>query len=235
MYLKAIVDCRTFDLKRIKMSITANTLYGNSEIKKDYKSGCSEKEFLSNYITEALSSKRKPNEIDKLKTILKEKAILLDKANICKKKKVQSLRICRRHNKQLGLHEVPKCAKYSDFLPLHSLWLQYISSSFNSVTLKADEKLLKIDFHGAEFSVRNSKCKSYIGLKGIVVKETKNMIIIITKSDEVKHIPKSNSIFEMRIRNFLVKIVGDAICVLPSVRTSKKFKSSNKVNFLLIS
>ncbi|XP_065662933.1 ribonuclease P protein subunit p29 [Hydra vulgaris] len=214
------------------MSITENALYGNTDGRQ--KHSFSQKEFLNDYIIETLSSKRKADEIDKLKLRLKEKSILLEKANTFKKKKVNSLKVSRKLNKQLGLHEVPKCAKYIDFLPLHSLWLQYIKSNFNSVTLKADEKLLRIDFHGAEIKVRNSKCKSYIGLKGIVVKETKNIFVIITKNDEVKRIPKSMSIFELKLNNFLVKIAGDAICVLPSIRASKKFKSTNKVNHLLI-
>lgn len=47
-------------------------------------------------------------------------------------------------------------------------------------------KLVSADFHGAMLEVVRSRCASRVGLKGIVVRDTKFTFLIVTVGNEVK-------------------------------------------------
>lgn len=47
-------------------------------------------------------------------------------------------------------------------------------------------KLVSADFHGAEVEVVRSRCAGRVGIKGIVVRDTKFTFVIITEKDELK-------------------------------------------------
>ncbi|KAI0664902.1 RNase P/MRP, p29 subunit [Cubamyces menziesii] len=101
--------------------------------------------------------------------------------------------------------------KFSLFLPLHSLWLGYMSELLGlsppPPTRHADPaatipgaagmhaKLIKADFHGSVVTVWKSKNPCLVGLSGIVVHETENTFKVITPMDQLKLIPKQNSVF----------------------------------------
>ncbi|KAH9854136.1 RNase P/MRP p29 subunit [Lenzites betulinus] len=105
--------------------------------------------------------------------------------------------------------------KFHLFLPLHSLWLGYMSEllslSPQPATRPGDpavampgaagmqSKLIKADFHGAVVTVRKSKNSCLVGLSGIVVHETENAFKVITQKDQLKMIPKQNSIFAFAV------------------------------------
>lgn len=50
----------------------------------------------------------------------------------------------------------------------------------------AGSKIASADFHGAKLCVVRSKCVSLVGLKGIVVRDTKFTFQIITERNELK-------------------------------------------------
>lgn len=50
----------------------------------------------------------------------------------------------------------------------------------------AGQVLVSADFHGAEVEVVRSRCVSRVGLRGIVVRDTKFTFEIITKANELK-------------------------------------------------
>ncbi|OJT15879.1 Ribonuclease P protein subunit p29 [Trametes pubescens] len=119
--------------------------------------------------------------------------------------------ISKKEGQQKGLWRLRKEeTKYQLFLPLHSLWLGYMSELLtlsaqpaiipqNSAVMPSaagmHSKLLKADFHGAVLTVRQSKNPCLVGLSGIVVHETENAFKMITQKDQLKLIPKQNSIF----------------------------------------
>jgi len=103
-------------------------------------------------------------------------------------------------------------ARFDLFLPLHHLWMGYMSELLGlsrepgdantSAMAKAmpssasmHPKLLKADFHGSIMTVRQSKNPCLLGLSGIVIHETENAFKVVTKHDKLKVIPKRNSIF----------------------------------------
>jgi ribonuclease P protein subunit POP4 len=47
-------------------------------------------------------------------------------------------------------------------------------------------KLVSADFHGAEVEVVRSRCFGRVGLKGVVVRDTKFTFVVVTEKDEVK-------------------------------------------------
>ncbi|KAI0637063.1 RNase P/MRP, p29 subunit [Trametes polyzona] len=120
--------------------------------------------------------------------------------------------ISKTEGNQKGVWRLQKGeTKYHLFLPLHSLWLGYMSEllslSAQPATGSGDpaasmpgvagmhSKLIKADFHGAVVTVRQSKNPCLVGLSGIVVHETENAFKVITQKDQLKLIPKQNSVF----------------------------------------
>ncbi|KAI0336435.1 RNase P/MRP p29 subunit [Cubamyces sp. BRFM 1775] len=105
--------------------------------------------------------------------------------------------------------------RFSLFLPLHSLWLGYMSELLGlsppPSTMRGDPaatvggaagmhaKLIKADFHGSVLTVRKSKNPCLVGLSGIVVHETENAFKVITQKDQLKLIPKQNSVFVLAV------------------------------------
>ncbi|KAH9901293.1 RNase P/MRP p29 subunit [Cubamyces lactineus] len=114
--------------------------------------------------------------------------------------------------KRRGLWQLQKEeTKFSLFLPLHSLWMGYMSELLGlspAPSTRQDDpaatmpgaagmhaKLIKADLHGSVVTVRKSKNSCLVGLSGIVVHETENTFKMITQKDQLKLIPKQNSVF----------------------------------------
>lgn len=129
------------------------------------------------------------------------------------KKKRKSVALGRRHTDAKGLWKLENGAeKFDLFLPLHQLWMGYMSellglSPPSSVPVaeampnasSMHPKLVKADFHGSLLTVRQSKNPCLVGLSGIVIHETENAFKVITRKDQLKLIPKKNSIFTLAV------------------------------------
>ena len=199
-------------------------------------------EVVDNFLTEVLSQQRKKHEVEKMKMNLKDKALLLDRSNLDrknqKKQKKRKKNVSTALSRRAGLHVIPKNGqKYSNFVPMNLLWVQYMRSSFGSMgsplSLHADERLLKIEYHGACVTVVNAKCSTLIGLRGIVVKETKQLFQMVTECDELNTVSKRGCIFMFEIDGFRVKINGDAIVGRAGTRNMKKKKGVFNSRLLL--
>lgn len=103
-------------------------------------------------------------------------------------------------------------AKFELFLPLHHLWMGYMSEllglgHFSGPPKSRDmpstsgmhPKLLKADFHGSIMTVRRSKNISLIGLSGIVIYESENAFTVVTRKNQSKLVPKRNSVFTFAV------------------------------------
>lgn len=60
-------------------------------------------------------------------------------------------------------------------------------------------KICSADFHGAEIEVVRSRCVSRVGVKGIVVRDSKGVFVVVTKGDKVKSLPKEGTVFRVRV------------------------------------
>ena len=102
-----------------------------------------------------------------------------------------------KEKRQTGIYDLPKeeC-KYDIFEGLHRMWVEYMhevldlkgkDGQHQVVTpLVHGSKLVSADFHGALLEVVRSRCASRVGLKGIVVRDTKFTFVVVTRGDEVK-------------------------------------------------
>ncbi|KAJ7726838.1 Rof/RNase P-like protein [Mycena maculata] len=100
-------------------------------------------------------------------------------------------------------------AKFALFLPLHHLWLGYMSELLNLPQLGGapralsgaaiHPKLLKADFHGSIIRVHQTKNTAILGISGIVIHETEGTFKVVTKENKLKVLPKQNSVFTFAI------------------------------------
>ncbi|OIW32733.1 RNase P/MRP, p29 subunit [Coniochaeta ligniaria NRRL 30616] len=121
-----------------------------------------------------------------------------------RKKALKTKPLSARQRRKLGLYEVPKEGqKYAIYEPLHRLWLGYIreilGNEINTGGQGAAAKLASADFHGAEVEVVRSGCVSRVGIKGIVIKDSRFVFEIITKKNHIKTVPKEGTIFRVEV------------------------------------
>mmetsp|Transcript_1466 Transcript_1466/g.2221 ORF Transcript_1466/g.2221 Transcript_1466/m.2221 type:complete len:226 (+) Transcript_1466:48-725(+) len=130
--------------------------------------------------------------------------------------------------RRLKMLEIPEnCRKYSMYVPLHELWLQYMKRLIDKSqlgTVAGDGMILTADWHGAIITVVQSRCPSYIGAEGILILETENMFNLITPNDTLFRIPKAHNVFCLFIGHLQVHIYGNQVCFRSSERSVRRFK-----------
>ncbi|KAL2113193.1 hypothetical protein VUR80DRAFT_5100 [Thermomyces stellatus] len=167
------------------------------------------------------------------------------------KKKQKPKPLSARERRQLGLYDIPReQARYALFEPLRGLWLGYIREVLGSDVYRggpeAAQKLTSADFHGAEVEVSRSGCVSRVGVKGIVIKDTRFVFELITQKNKIKTIPKEGTMFRVVVpiekkaetgmegsqtgtcaetEDFVFEIRGDQFLYRAADRASRKFKS----------
>lgn len=128
------------------------------------------------------------------------------------------------------------------------MWVAYISEVLGGesgmpVTGPAAAKLCSADYHGAELEVVRSRCVSRVGVKGIVIKDSKGIFEIITKNNALKVVPKEHTIFKFTIpikmtaaadppsgsdvpnvKELVFELHGDQFRYRAADRANKKFK-----------
>ncbi|KAF2240133.1 putative ribonuclease P complex subunit Pop4 [Viridothelium virens] len=119
------------------------------------------------------------------------------------------------------VYDIPKSQqKFDIYVPLHQMWASYMQDVLGIGKKRGDgtlimgvsaqsagQQLVTADFHGADVEVVRSRCVSRVGVRGIVVKDTKFTFEIITKDNKLKILPKEHTIFRFEVP-------------LPSVTTS---------------
>ncbi len=144
--------------------------------------------------------------------------------------KALARKLSHRQLKQDGMYDFTLTGrKYKDFLPMHTLWLQYMTAVLSKHGSHASleqtgAKVLKADWHGAFISVLESATPSQVGHAGIVLVERKNTFLIVTKKSELLLLSKAGTVFAMRLANMVLKLHGDAVRVRASERSVQKFR-----------
>jgi len=183
------------------------------------------------------------------------------KARLSKLKKKRKPRpLSAKEKRELRVFEVPKdsvrydpphpppaypesndVSRYSDFEKVNALWNQYISEILayagpEPTTAACGPVLLKADYHGALLAIEDCRCKARIGLSGICVKETKNMLEIVTANNTLLKIPKEKTLFLVKAslvgegegnRDLEWRIWGDQFMVRSGERAAKRFSGRN--------
>lgn len=155
-----------------------------------------------------------------------------------------------KEKRTLGLHQLDRARgeyRHEIYKGLHRLWCGYLaevlgldSDPNKTITAASHGSLLSsADFHGAELEVVRCACPGRVGIKGIVVRDTKFTFAIVTERDEVKIIPKRGTVFRYEIRvpvpqpsgqhtvpvkRFVFEVHGSQMEMRPADRATRKFK-----------
>ncbi|KAK3318213.1 putative rRNA and tRNA processing protein [Apodospora peruviana] len=121
-----------------------------------------------------------------------------------RKKALKPKPLSAAQRRKLGLYDIPREGqKYALFVPLHNLWLGYIRELLGPEIYTGGEgaaaKLCSADFHGGEVEVVRSGCVSRVGIKGIVVKDSRFAFEIITPKNHLKLVPKEGTVFRLQV------------------------------------
>lgn len=133
------------------------------------------------------------------------------------------------------------------FEPLHNLWLGYVREVLGNEIYTGGEgaaaKLASADFHGAELEVVRSVCVSRVGIKGIVIKDSKFAFEVITRKNKLKLVPKEGTVFRFEVPpqakggqeqdaskkdqlgSMVVELHGEQFQFRSADRASKKFRA----------
>ncbi|CAG8073286.1 unnamed protein product [Penicillium olsonii] len=159
-----------------------------------------------------------------------------------------------REKRKSGLYDLPKeeC-KYAIFNGLHDLWVGYMQDVLDLKPTHAPHvtptshgsKLASADYHGAEVEVVRSRCAGRVGVKGIVVRDTKFTFVVVTPRDEMKTVPKEHTVFRFTVplpkpsasadqkesaeesKSLIFELHGSQFENKPVDRANKKFKWRN--------
>lgn len=162
----------------------------------------------------------------------------IKKQHTRKRRAHKSASLTRREYAKLGLNALPtRQMRYEQALPLHKLWRGYIREHLD---LKEGEQvpqlhekrydefsrqLVKMDLHGAKLRVHQSKCPTLVGLNGICVMDTKNILKLLGEDHRVRTVPKSECVFSLHVDSMEFIIFGQHLNMRPAERSVKKIKS----------
>jgi ribonuclease P protein subunit POP4 len=108
---------------------------------------------------------------------------------------------------------------------LNKLWQGYINEVLGSDVFTGGPntaaKLASAEFHGAVVKVVRSRCPGRVGIKGIVVRDRKHVMEVVTKNRGVKMVPKEGTTFRVEVR-----VPGDATEGAPGALAEQSTKSA---------
>ncbi|KAH8593497.1 Rof/RNase P-like protein [Bisporella sp. PMI_857] len=165
-----------------------------------------------------------------------------------RKKKLKPRPLSSRQKRALGLYDIPPASqKYGIYEPLHKMWTGYIHEILGEnrpVSAATAAKLCSAEFVGAEVEVVRSRCVSRVGVRGIVVKDSKFTFEVVTRGDAVKVLPKEGTVFRVAVpevsegrggegggeddkegsKDLVFELHGDQFIFRAADRANRKFK-----------
>lgn len=99
-------------------------------------------------------------------------------------------------NKQLSSFLAKGDPTYTLYAKLNTFWNQYIDNVMASSNNHA-QTMLSADWHGAYVSVKASKNPTFVKLQGILLWESRNQLLLVTKKNCFKQVPKHGTVFEL--------------------------------------
>eukprot|EP00054_Salpingoeca_dolichothecata_P035163 m.4664 g.4664 ORF g.4664 m.4664 type:complete len:231 (+) comp5120_c0_seq1:86-778(+) len=194
-------------------------------------------EFVEQHVTQDMYGVPPDQHTSLYNTKVKDKVLMLNNPGktFAAPKQPQPQKLNHKCKKRLRPFLISKqTCKYKDFMPLHELWSQYffellnLQSGFTAsklAGLNLSGRLLKADFHGAIIKVTRSKCPTLVGLEGILIQETERTFRIVTQQDQLKCLPKKNSVFSVEFQGLTFSLYGNHLQYRSSERAvSKRFK-----------
>lgn len=173
----------------------------------------------------------------------------LEKAK-AKRKSKKPRPLSAKQKRALCLYDIPReQQKYAIYEPLYQMWCGYMREILGLSdgkrtyvdAVSVGPMLVSADYHGASLEVVRSRCVTRVGLKGIVVKDTKFTFDIVTKEDAVKTVPKEHTVFRFEVpfevgggdagdeiqkqrKPLVFELYGNQLKTRAPERANKKFK-----------
>lgn len=127
----------------------------------------------------------------------------------------------RRSKKHMSLKQHRKCGSlnlpqefhsFNLFKPMHEMWKDYIVKLLKDTGRnQMSPRLLTADLHGAMLLVVECKTTAFTGIKGIMVRETKETFGIVTEKDKFRVVPKIGSVFTFQAGSWKITLIGDEL------------------------
>ncbi|KEQ85047.1 RNase P/MRP, p29 subunit [Aureobasidium pullulans EXF-150] len=129
----------------------------------------------------------------------------LEKAKANRKSK-KPRPLTAKQKRELGVYDIPKeQQKYDIYVPIWKLWCAYMREILGMEKSRyvnaagVGPLLASADYHGAMVDVVRCRCVGRVGIRGIVVKDTKFTLEIITLKNELKTVPKEYTVFRFEV------------------------------------
>ncbi|CAA6667262.1 unnamed protein product [Spirodela intermedia] len=117
----------------------------------------------------------------------------------------------RQHRACGSLELPPRFWKFDLFKPMHEMWKEYVLKLLKEPRKHLGQVFLTADLHGAFMQVVECKVSSYVGVRGIMIRETRETFGIITPDDKFKVVPKKLSVFLLQAAGLKVTLFGDKL------------------------
>ncbi|THY03224.1 RNase P/MRP, p29 subunit [Aureobasidium pullulans] len=129
----------------------------------------------------------------------------LEKAKANRKSK-KPRPLTAKQKRELGIYDIPKeQQKYDIYVPIWKLWCAYMREILGMEKSRyvnaagVGPLLASADYHGAMVDVVRCRCVGRVGIRGIVVKDTKFTLEIITPKNKLKTVPKEYTVFRFEV------------------------------------
>lgn len=122
-------------------------------------------------------------------------------------------------------------AKFETYKQLHELWMSYARKVFQETGQALGDRVLRMDWHGALAHVVRSKDPGLVGATGILVAETANTVVLVTRRNRAITVPKNISVMQFTVNNHTVELILPALCFRASERSARKIKKKHN-NYL---
>ncbi|PXF42667.1 Ribonuclease P protein subunit p29 [Gracilariopsis chorda] len=166
-----------------------------------------------------------------LNSAIRNKTLLLQDiprgASNEKDKQVRRTQVAREGKVVLRAEE----AKFETYKQLHDLWLSYARKVFRETGQALGDRVLRMDWHGALAHVVRSKDPGLVGATGILVAETANTVVLVTRRNRAITVPKNVSVMQFTVDNHTVELILPALCFRASERSARKIKKKHN-NYL---
>ncbi|KAL6244243.1 hypothetical protein RBB50_009113 [Rhinocladiella similis] len=175
---------------------------------------------------------------DRDKRALRRHIRLRKKEYFLRKRKPRPL--SAKEKRDMGVFELRKDEfKYDIYKKLHEMWNAYMlevlgyTKDGKVVQGRLDKPLTaqsaggllaSADFHGAMLEVVSAADVGKVGLKGIVVRDTKFTFVLVTERDKVKTVPKRDCVFRYQVE---LPRQGDTTATGDDVQSQQEKSESN--------
>ncbi|GFE54296.1 ribonuclease P subunit p29 [Babesia ovis] len=133
--------------------------------------------------------------------------------------------------KRAGLLAHPANIEYQHALALHNLWLEYVADVLGKQTTPQHiaRALALCDLQGAKIDINTSECPSYVGIAGIIVRETQHAFYIVKHDSKVVMVLKVGTVFTLEWNQWKFHIYGSHLTGTPAQRSKRKLKAKGKL------